>query len=195
MDEAITRLLFDPIVGQLVLLTIGLVTIRAAVSLAQRALTKRTQDPAVRYRANKGTDIASYAIALFVVGMVFSNRLDGFTAAFGVAGVGIAFVFQAVFVSVAGWLAVSWGGYFRPDDRIDFGGVTGDVVDVRILPITMMECGDWIGGDRHNDRIVHAANSFVSKVPVYNCHLSFPLSETRPWCQSSTAPTIAWRVS
>ncbi len=91
MDEALSRLLFDPTVGQLVLLAIGLVAIRAAVSLGQRALTRRIQDPGVRYRANKGMDIASYAIALFFVGMVFSDRLDGFTVAFGVAGAGIAF--------------------------------------------------------------------------------------------------------
>ena len=174
MDEALSRLLFDPTVGQLVLLAIGLVAIRAAVSLAQRALTRRIQDPAVRYRANKGMDIASYAIALFFVGMVFSDRLGGFTVAFGVAGAGIAFALQEVIVSVAGWLAVSFGGHFRPGDRIQLGGVTGDVIDVGILRTTMMECGEWVGGDQYNGRIVRVANSFVFKAPVYNYSSEFP---------------------
>jgi small-conductance mechanosensitive channel len=46
-----------------------------------------------------------------------------------------------VIASVAGWLAVSVGGFYSPGDRIQLGGITGDVIDIGILRTTVMECG------------------------------------------------------
>ena len=45
---------------------------------------------------------------------VFSDRLGGLTVAFGVAGAGIAFALQEVIASVAGWVAISFGDFYRP---------------------------------------------------------------------------------
>ncbi len=51
---------------------------------------------------------------------------------------------------------------------MQLGGIKGDVIDIGMLRTTLMEIGDWVGGDIYNGRVVRVANSFVFKEPVYN---------------------------
>jgi small-conductance mechanosensitive channel len=94
--------------------------------------------------------------------------------AVGIAGAGIAFSLQEVIVSLAGWIAISFGNFYKTGDRVQLGGIKGDVIDIAMLRTTLMEIGDWIGGDQYNGRIVRIANSFVFKEPVFNYSTDFP---------------------
>ena len=65
-------------------------------------------------------------------------------------------------------LGIGLGQYYAPGDRVQLGGIMGDVIDISILRTTLMECGDWVKADLYNGRIVRIANSFVFKAPVFN---------------------------
>ena len=104
---------------------------------------------------------------------IFSDRLGQLTVIFGVVGAGIAFALQEVIGSFAGWVAISLGQFYKPGDRVQLGGIMGDVIDISILRTTLMECGDWVKADLYNGRIVRIANSFVFKEPVYNYSADF----------------------
>lgn len=69
---------------------------------------------------------------------------------------------------------MSFGDFYKPGDRIELGGIRGDVIDVGVLRTTLMECGQWVNGDQYNGRIVRIANSFVFKEPVFNYSADFP---------------------
>ncbi|HQZ37854.1 MAG TPA: mechanosensitive ion channel [Vicinamibacterales bacterium] len=174
MDDTLKRWLFDPVVGRLVYLAVGLIVLRVGVALTQRSLTRRVEDSGLRYRTRKAVTLAGYVAAFLLAGAVYSERLGSFTVAFGVAGAGIAFALQEVIASIAGWLAVSFAEFYRPGDRIQLGGIRGDVIDVGVLRTTLMECGEWVKADQYNGRIVRVANSFVFKEPVYNYSAHFP---------------------
>ena len=148
--------------------------IRAALALVKRSLSRRVRDANLRYRVRKEVTLLAYVAAVLFVAVVFSERLSGFTVAFGVAGAGVAFALQEVSASVAGWLAVSFWDFYKPGDRIQLGGIKGDVIDVGILRTTLMECGQWVNGDLYNGRIVRIANSVVFKEPVFNDSGDFP---------------------
>lgn len=105
--------------------------------------------------------------------MYLTYRLGQFTVIFGVVGAGIAFALQEVIASFAGWVAISLGQFYKPGNRVQLGGITGDVIDISILRTTLMECGDWVKADLYNGRIVRIANSFVFKEPVYNYSADF----------------------
>jgi small-conductance mechanosensitive channel len=90
------------------------------------------------------------------------------TVALGVAGAGIAFALQEVIASIAGWVALSFGKFYSAGDRVQLGGIVGDVIDISVLRTTLMEIGQWVKGDLYNGRIVRVANSFVFKEPVFN---------------------------
>jgi small-conductance mechanosensitive channel len=48
-------------------------------------------------------------------------------------------------------------------DRVQLGGIKGDVMDIGVLRTTIMETGQWVDGDLYNGRIVLIANSYVFK--------------------------------
>ncbi len=104
----------------------------------------------------------------------FSTAIGNFSVALGVAGAGIAFALQEVIMSFAGWLAILFGGFYKAGDRVQLGGIKGDVMDIGVLRTTIMETGQWVDGDLYNGRIVLIANSFVFKEPVFNYSGEFP---------------------
>ncbi len=116
---------------------------------------------------------AYLGIIVFIT-LVFSDRLSSLTVALGVAGAGIAFALQEVIASIAGWFAISFANFYRVGDRVQLGGIKGDVIDVAILRTTLMEIGEWVKGDQYSGRIVRIANSFVFKEPVFNYSGDFP---------------------
>lgn len=77
-------------------------------------------------------------------------------------------------MSIAGWIAITFGQFYKIGNRIQLAGITGDVIDIRVLRTTLMECGQWINGDQYNGRIVRVSNSFVFKEPVFNYSADFP---------------------
>ena len=60
------------------------------------------------------------------------------------AGVGIAIALQEVVTSIAGWAAINFANFFKTGDRIQLGGIKGDVIDIGILRTTLMELGEWV---------------------------------------------------
>lgn len=174
METTVRGLLFNPTVGKIVATVIVVIVILAISKFAQRSIAKRIKAAQTTYRARQFVSLLGYCIAIFAITIIFSNKLAGFTVAFGVAGAGIAFALQEVIASVAGWIAISFGGFYSPGDRVELDGIKGDVIDVSILRTTLMEVGEWVNGDLYTGRIVRIANSFVFKGPVYNYSGEFP---------------------
>ena len=69
---------------------------------------------------------------------------------------------------------ILFGGFYKTGDRVQLGGIKGDVMDIGVLRTTVMEIGQWVDGDLYNGRIVLVANSFVFKEPVFNYSGDFP---------------------
>ncbi|MEA5508485.1 mechanosensitive ion channel domain-containing protein [Crocosphaera sp. UHCC 0190] len=163
-----------PIVIKLIIIAIGIVLINVIFRYLSRSLPRYITDSDISYYLRKVITFIGYlAIVLFVT-IVFSDRLGQLTVVFGVIGAGVAFALQEVIASIAGWLAISLGQFYNPGDRIQLGGIMGDVIDISILRTTVMEIGAWVKADLYNGRIVRIANSFVFKEPVYNYSADFP---------------------
>ncbi|MEO6290449.1 MAG: mechanosensitive ion channel domain-containing protein [Ginsengibacter sp.] len=174
MDEQIQKFLFNPTVGKIVTIFIGIAIIWTIIKALQKNLFSKIKDGDNRYRAKKFSSFIGYFLAIILITVVFSDKLGGLTVALGVAGAGIAFALQEVIASFAGWLAIMFGGFYKTGDRVQLGGIKGDVMDIGVLRTTIMETGQWVDGDLYNGRIVLIANSFVFKEPVFNYSGDFP---------------------
>ncbi|MCB0493846.1 MAG: mechanosensitive ion channel family protein [Cyclobacteriaceae bacterium] len=160
---------------QTLLWVIGIVIIiRLAFIFLIRGIQKSKQDKDNKYKTRKILDATSYVVILLALLIAYSKNLGGISVALGVAGAGIAFALQEVIASVAGWLALMFGNFYRTGDRVQLGGIKGDVIDIGVLRTTLMETGQWVDGDLYNGRIVRVANSFVFKEPVFNYSGDFP---------------------
>lgn len=174
METQIQEFLFNPTIGKLSTIIIGIAVIWMIVKTLQKKLFSRIEDSDNRYRAKKLSSFVGYLLTLILLIIVFSDKLSGLTVALGVAGAGIAFALQEVIASFAGWLAIIFAGFYKTGDRVQLGGVKGDVMDIGVLRTTIMETGQWVDGDLYNGRIVLVANSYVFKEPVFNYSGDFP---------------------
>lgn len=174
METQIREFLFNPAVGKLVTIFIGIAIIWIIIKALQRSLILKIKDNDNRYRAKKFGSFIGFLLTVVLITVVYSDKLGGLTVALGVAGAGIAFALQEVIASFAGWLAIMFGGFYKTGDRVQLGGIRGDVMDIGVLRTTIMETGQWVDGDLYNGRIVLIANSFVFKEPVFNYSGDFP---------------------
>ncbi len=174
MEEQLKKILFDPTVGSIAAIIFGIIIIWIFIKFIQRRIISKLNDSNHRYRTKKFSTVVGYFFTIVLIIFVYSDKLGGLTIAFGVAGAGIAFALQEVIASFAGWLAIMFGGFYKTGDRVQLGGIKGDVMDIGVLRTTIMEVGQWVDGDLYNGRIVLIANSFVFKEPVFNYSGDFP---------------------
>ncbi|MEO7263656.1 MAG: mechanosensitive ion channel domain-containing protein [Ferruginibacter sp.] len=174
MEENLKKLLFNPAMGKIATLIIGVAIIWIIIKALQKSLFSKIKDSDNRYRAKKFGGFIGAVLTIILITIVFSDKLAGLTVALGVAGAGIAFALQEVIASFAGWLAIMFGGFYKTGDRVQLGGIKGDVMDIGVLRTTLMETGQWVDGDLYNGRIVLIANSYVFKEPVFNYSGDFP---------------------
>ena len=174
MEEQLKQFLFNPMVGKVTAILIGVAVIWLVLKAIQRSFFSKIKEPDNRYRAKKFSNFIGYFLTIVLLTVVYSDKLGGLTVALGVAGAGIAFALQEVIASFAGWLTIVFGGFYKTGDRVQLGGIKGDVMDIGVLRTTIMETGQWVDGDLYNGRIVLVANSFVFKEPVFNYSGDFP---------------------
>ena len=172
--ENLEQLYANPLFSKVLTIVIGFIIIWFIVKLLQKKLFNKINDIDNRYKAKKIGSFVGYFFTIILIGITFSDKLGGFTVALGVAGAGIAFALQEVIASFAGWLTIMFGGFYKTGDRVQLGGIKGDVMDIGVLRTTIMETGQWVDGDLYNGRIVLVANSFVYKEPVFNYSGDFP---------------------
>ena len=159
---------------KLVYLVIGLFVIFFIQRLLRRFITKISGDNSIKFQLRKGVSFFAYLVAILLAMAVFQVNLSGLGVAVGVASAGIAFALQEVIGSFAGYLAIHLAGFYKIGDRVQLGGIKGDVIDIGLLRTTIMEIGGWVEGDLYNGKMVRIANSFVFKEPVFNYSGDFP---------------------
>jgi len=94
--------------------------------------------------------------------------LQGLLLILGATGAGLAIALAPVIVSIAGWLLITSSNLYKVGDRIQLGGVIGDVTDVGILRTSLLEIGNWVRSDQLSGRVVTVTNAAVFKDPVFN---------------------------
>jgi len=174
MIDIFATILNEPIYVKILIGILGVAVILGLFRLLLKRLINSIEDPDHRYRMRKLVIFLGYLLAVLFLAGEFSNQLHSITIALGVASAGIAFALQEVIVSLAGWLAISFGRFYKIGDRIQLSDTVGDVIDIGVFSTTLMEIGAWIKGDQYSGRVVRLANSFVFTEPVYNFSADFP---------------------
>jgi small-conductance mechanosensitive channel len=131
------------------------------------------------YTVRKLTTYSITILTIFLLVGIWIQRLGDLSVALGILAAGLAFALQEVIGSIAGWITIISGKPFTIGDRVETGGIRGDVVDIGMLRTTLMEIGNWLNGDHNTGRIVTVSNAFLFKEPLYNysVHLHFVWDE------------------
>ncbi|WP_019415543.1 mechanosensitive ion channel family protein [Paenisporosarcina sp. TG20] len=174
MNELVDTIMSNTTIYKFLIALLGVVIITFFITGLKKTAQRYVKDHSNWYKTKKTMNIFGYILIVIFLAILYSDMLGGITVVLGVASAGIAFSLKEVIASIAGWLTILMGGMFKTGDRVQLGGVTGDVIDLGVLRTTVMEVGQWVDGDLYNGRIVKIANSFVFTQPVYNYSTDFP---------------------
>ncbi|MFN8008670.1 MAG: mechanosensitive ion channel family protein [Terriglobia bacterium] len=115
--------------------------------------------------------LISVCTALIIAGILLMNVVSDFgsvTAVIGLAGAGLAIALQDPIVSLAGWFLIVGKYGISVGDRIEINQVKGDVLDIGLLRLAILEVGNWVGAEQSTGRVVFFPNSFILKHHYYN---------------------------
>lgn len=148
------------------LLAILLIVLGRAIAL--RVMTARVTDIRTQYSWRKTITYFSVALALLLVGRVWFSGLRDIATFVGLVTAGLAIAFKDPVVNFGGWLFVMWRRPFVVGDRIQIGENAGDVIDLRVFQIVLLEIGNWVDADQSTGRMLHVPNGLIFREPVAN---------------------------
>jgi small-conductance mechanosensitive channel len=145
------------------LLTLALVlsVVFGIAALWRRAIFRYVHDTRRRYQMLLLRRIALWVAIVLVIAFSFATELGSAATFAGLLTAGVAVALQNVILSVAGYFFLIGKFGVRVGDRVQIGGVTGEVVDIGLVRIHVMELGG-IGRDlQPTGRVVAFSNAFV----------------------------------
>lgn len=194
MDDTLSAIWASPVYRKLILSEIVLLASMVIRQLLHLLVINRLSDDSPHIHVvRKVTGYAVNALVALVITGIWLEHVGNLSVALGILGAGLAFALQEVIGSIAGWVTILTGRPFTIGDRIEIGGIRGDVVDISVLRTTLMEIGNWLGGDHNTGRIVTVSNAFIFKEPLSTIPAICTTSGTRSCCRSPTNPTARKR--
>ena len=100
-------------------------------------------------------------LIVIVVMVNFSDELGSAATVVGFAAAGIAVALQNVILSIAGYFFLIGRFGIKAGDRVQIGGVTGDVIDIGLVKLSLMELGGTGTHREPTGRVAVFSNAIV----------------------------------
>ena len=144
-------------------LAVVLASVFAAAEVWRRAVLRYIQDSRRRYQFLLLRRIALWSLVVLIAGFAFASELGSIVTFAGLITAGLAVAMQSVLVSIVGYFFLIGKYGIRVGDRVQIGEVTGEVIDLGLVRMHLMELGAH-GLSGPTGRVVAFANSIVFQV-------------------------------
>jgi len=131
--------------------------------LWRRAVLRYVQDPRRRSQLLLLQKIAFWSLVVIIVGLACASELGSTVTFAGLITAGLAVAMQSVLVSIVGYFFLIGKYGIRVGDRVQIGEVNGEVIDLGIVRMYLMEFSTR-GSPTPTGRVVAFANSVVFQV-------------------------------
>jgi small-conductance mechanosensitive channel len=148
---------------RLLILSALLAVVFVAAELWRRAVMRYVRDSRRRYQLLLLRKIALWSLTVMIVGFAFASELGSVVTFAGLITAGLAVAMQSVLVSIVGYFFLIGKYGIRIGDRVQFGEVTGEVIELGLVRLHLMELGGH-GQQGPTGRVVAFANSIVFQV-------------------------------
>jgi small-conductance mechanosensitive channel len=105
----------------------------------RRAVLRYAREPRRRYQLLLVRTIVLWTIVIAVIGLSFVTEISTFATFAGLLTAGLAVAMQSVLVSVVGYFFLIGKYGIRVGDRIQIGTVAGEVIDIGLVRMHLME--------------------------------------------------------
>ena len=158
-----------------ILWTIGIIAVAlVSVTAVQGALLRSAVEIESRHRIRLATTWFGVGALLIALAVVWLSGVANLGMFLGIFGAGLALSMQETVLCIMGWLLLVFRRPYDIGDRIEIGGAKGDVIGVGVMQTSMLEVGNWVGGDQSTGRMLIIPNSMLFRGPVYNYSKGFP---------------------
>jgi small-conductance mechanosensitive channel len=149
---------------QLLLRLGGLVVMIAVIfglgEIWRKATVRYVHDVRRRYQFLLMRRIVLWIAVLVIIVLTFATQLGSIVTFAGLITAGVAVALQNVIVSIVGYFFLIGKYGIRVGDRVQISGVTGEVVDIGLVRLHLMELGGP-GESQPSGRVVAFSNSIV----------------------------------
>ena len=126
----------------------------------RRAVLRYSHDPRRRYQLLLVRTIVLWTLVLGIIGLSFVTEISAFATFAGLLTAGVAVAMQSVLVSVVGYFFLIGKYGIRVGDCIQIGAVVGEVIDIGLVRMHLMELNQQ-GPLGPTGRVVAFANLIV----------------------------------
>ena len=126
----------------------------------RRLVLRYTPEPRRRYQLLLLRKMTLWTLVAVIVGLTFVTELSSFMTFAGLLTAGVAVAMQSVLVSIVGYFFLIGKYGIRVGDRVQIGAVSGEVIDLGLVRMHLMEMNSQ-GPLGATGRVVAFANSIV----------------------------------
>ena len=137
-----------------------LAVVSAGAELWRRGVLRYTHEPRRRYQLLLLRKLTFWTLVVAIIGLTFVTELSSFATFAGLLTAGLAVAMQSVLVSIVGYFFLIGKYGIRVGDRVQIGNVTGEVIDLGLVRMHLMELSPQ-GPLGATGRVVAFANSIV----------------------------------
>lgn len=119
-----------------------LVAVWVLAEVWRRAVLRYVHDPRRRYQFLLVRTILMWAVIVTIVGLSFVTEISSFATFAGLITAGVAVAMQSVLVSIVGYFFLIGKYGVRVGDRVQIGTVVGEVMDLGLVRMHLMEYHD-----------------------------------------------------
>lgn len=119
------------------------------------------------YMANKAINFINITLILLILLFAYIDNVTYVVTVVGFASAGIAIAMKDMFMSLLGWMVITFGGSFHVGDRIKVKKeglpYVGDIIDISLLRMTILEDITYTSyvENRRSGRVVFVPNNYI----------------------------------
>jgi small-conductance mechanosensitive channel len=146
--------------ARLIFLGVIIALVMGASELWRRAVYKYVRDARRRWQLHWVRKVVVWGTIAAIITFSLVNQIGSLATFAGLITAGVAVSLQNVIQSIVGYFFLIGKYGIRAGDRVMIGGVSGEVIDVGLVRIHLMEMGG-AGADTPTGRVVAFSNSIV----------------------------------
>ena len=146
--------------ARLIFLGVIIALVLGASELWRRAIYKYVRDTRRRWQLHWVRKFVVWGAIATIVTFSLVSQIDSMATFAGLITAGVAVSLQNVIQSIVGYFFLIGKYGIRAGDRVMIGGVSGEVIDVGLVRMHLMEMGG-AGADTPTGRVVAFSNSIV----------------------------------
>ncbi|GAB6100383.1 mechanosensitive ion channel [Halanaerocella petrolearia] len=139
-----------------------------AVIWGTRLVNKQIDNLKRRHQVRRSIYYITFILNIIIILVIWIRRTVNLTTYLGFLSAGVTLALHQVLLNIAAWILMVVKRPFSLGDRIEWGQIQGDVIDIGVFYTTMLEVGNRIEAEQSTGRLVQMPNSNLFKKSIFN---------------------------